>query len=217
MKCLVLRLRAVARSVFTVAIPLINWLNSAGSARRRSIYRMYQERCVCRQTGEILSLEESRVDSSVANISFRNTALRVPFFNVGCLDQKIQVNFLVFRSKIDRLSFHDDNEPKIPLYSHEFQLLPARFVVTCSISLSFISYGEILARREIDGGALLLISLGTACTAVERIIIKSSYNRKLVSRISILDSHSHLVWIFRAPTFRIMNIWLERIETLPHE
>lgn len=26
MKCLVLRLRAVARSVFTVTIPLINWL-----------------------------------------------------------------------------------------------------------------------------------------------------------------------------------------------
>lgn len=47
MKCLVLRLRAMARSVFTVTISLINWLTHNQSVRpARSIYRTYQERCV---------------------------------------------------------------------------------------------------------------------------------------------------------------------------
>lgn len=56
MKCLVLRLRAVARSVFTVAIPLINWLNLARRDRytgciKRDVYAGKREKF----------LEESRV------------------------------------------------------------------------------------------------------------------------------------------------------------
>lgn len=69
MKCLVLRLRAVARSVFTVAIPLINWLNLADSARRdRYTGCIKRDVYAPGQTMEILSSGESRVNSSVAYI-----------------------------------------------------------------------------------------------------------------------------------------------------
>lgn len=71
----------------------------------RSIYRMYQERCVRRQ---ILSPEESRIDSSAANISFCYTALHVPFRNVERLDRNVQLNFRV----VVRRSFSDDYEFK---------------------------------------------------------------------------------------------------------
>jgi len=155
----------------------------------------------------------SRFFQILANILFCNIALRVSFLNIDRFDQEVQVNFLVL---ILRLC-NDDNKTEMQRfrYIRTNSDCYLRVLLLYTISLSTWRNSRPERNRWRIARNLLLISLDTACTAVERIIIKSSYNRKLVSRISMLDSH--LVWIFRVLAFRIMNIWLERIETLPHE
>jgi len=63
----------------------------------RSIYRMYQERCVRRRNGRnsIPGGILSRFFQILAHILFCNIALRVSFLNIDRFDQKVQVNFLV--------------------------------------------------------------------------------------------------------------------------
>lgn len=91
----------------------------------RSMYRICQERCVRWQAGiEVLSPEESRVDSSVAYISFCNAVSRVPFLNVGRLDQKKSKSTF---SLSPGSSFNDDNELKYEV-SVTFALTP---IVIC--------------------------------------------------------------------------------------